>query len=43
MNSDLAGLAYQCIVPDDLTTTIAGLGPILTNNFELMTKNICSK
>ena len=40
MNGDLAGLAYQCIVPDDLTTTITGLGATLTDHFELMTKNV---
>ena len=43
MNGDLAGLANQRILPNDLTTTITGLGPTLADHFELMTKNVSSK
>lgn len=43
VNGDLACLANQRILPNDLTTAIAGLGTTLPDHFELMTKNVSSK
>ena len=40
VHSHLANLTNKSILPDDLAAGVAGLGPILTNNFKLMAKHI---